>query len=221
MPMVELLYRIITISESRLALKMSRLQYVSGSSSSRSSLKTDSTQQNILAAKAPSNVIRCPEWNVSTRSSLDEELTFIHPDDVDLYNTWDSRAFELQVANHELLGHGTGKLFEEGPDGKKNFDPTKACVCHTFEKHFQQRPAIGNQSSHRKTYVRTICMARCNIWLFASLVRLGTSPVRLQVPFLEKSHLQWRNAVRKPLQYTVSTTLGRPILLAYHVSSGR
>ncbi|KAG6909722.1 hypothetical protein DXG01_015924 [Tephrocybe rancida] len=63
---------------------------------------------NILAAKAPN-----------------EELTFIHPDDVDLYNAWDSRAFELQVANHELLGHGSGKLFEERADGTKNFDPTK------------------------------------------------------------------------------------------------
>ncbi|KAF8636591.1 hypothetical protein AX17_003402 [Amanita inopinata Kibby_2008] len=63
---------------------------------------------NILAAKAPN-----------------EELTFIHPDDVDIYNAWDNRAFELQVANHELLGHGSGKLFEEGPDGKKNFDPEK------------------------------------------------------------------------------------------------
>ncbi|KAF9052626.1 aflatoxin-detoxifizyme [Panaeolus papilionaceus] len=63
---------------------------------------------NILAAKAPN-----------------EELTFIHPDDVDLYNAWDSRAFELQVANHELLGHGSGKLFEEYADGKKNFDPEK------------------------------------------------------------------------------------------------
>lgn len=63
---------------------------------------------NILAAKAPN-----------------EELTFIHPDDVELYNKWDNRAFELQVANHELLGHGTGKLFEEREDGQKNFDPEK------------------------------------------------------------------------------------------------
>ncbi|EFI28378.1 dipeptidyl peptidase III [Coprinopsis cinerea okayama7 len=63
---------------------------------------------NILAAKAPN-----------------EELTFIHPDDVELYNAWDSRAFELQVANHELLGHGSGKLFEEYADGTKNFDPEK------------------------------------------------------------------------------------------------
>ncbi|KAJ7721691.1 aflatoxin-detoxifizyme [Mycena olivaceomarginata] len=63
---------------------------------------------NILAAKAPG-----------------EELTFIHPDDVDLYNEWDARAFELQVANHELLGHGSGKLFQEDASGKKNFSPDK------------------------------------------------------------------------------------------------
>ena len=62
----------------------------------------------------------------------DEELTFIHPDDVALYNAWDSRAFELQVANHELLGHGSGKLFQEDAEGKKNFDPEKVyshCAC--------------------------------------------------------------------------------------------
>ncbi|KAH9854917.1 aflatoxin-detoxifizyme [Lenzites betulinus] len=63
---------------------------------------------NILAAKAPN-----------------EELTFIHPDDADLYNEWDARAFEVQVANHELLGHGSGKLFKENADGTKNFDPEK------------------------------------------------------------------------------------------------
>ena len=65
----------------------------------------------------------------------DEELTFIHPDDAELYNQWDSKAFEIQVANHELLGHGSGKLFKENADGSKNFDPEKvrhactACVC--------------------------------------------------------------------------------------------
>ncbi|KAH9939262.1 aflatoxin-detoxifizyme [Epithele typhae] len=63
---------------------------------------------NILAAKAPN-----------------EELTFIHPDDADLYNELDSKSFEVLVANHELLGHGSGKLFTENADGTKNFDPEK------------------------------------------------------------------------------------------------
>jgi dipeptidyl-peptidase III len=58
----------------------------------------------------------------------DEELTFIHPSDVDIYNAWDSRAFEVQVANHELLGHGSGKLFEEDAKGKLNFDKDKVRV---------------------------------------------------------------------------------------------
>ena len=58
-------------------------------------------------------------------TATDEELTFIHPDDVDLFNRWDSRAFELLVANHELLGHGTGKLFKENADGTRNFDLEK------------------------------------------------------------------------------------------------
>jgi hypothetical protein len=60
-----------------------------------------------------------------TAASLDEELTFIHPEDANLYREWESKAFELQVANHELLGHGSGKLFEERADGTKNFDPEK------------------------------------------------------------------------------------------------
>ncbi|KAJ7774615.1 peptidase family M49-domain-containing protein [Mycena maculata] len=63
---------------------------------------------NILAAKAPG-----------------EELTFIHPDDLALFDAWESKAFELQVANHELLGHGSGKLFTEDANGKKNFSPDK------------------------------------------------------------------------------------------------
>lgn len=63
---------------------------------------------NILAAKAPN-----------------EPLPFVHPDDLELFNKWDNKAFEVQVANHELLGHGSGKLFQEDADGKKNFDPEK------------------------------------------------------------------------------------------------
>ena len=49
-------------------------------------------------------------------------MTFISADDLDLYNKWEGKAFELQVANHELLGHGSGKLFTEDAKGNLNFD---------------------------------------------------------------------------------------------------
>ena len=60
-------------------------------------------------------------------SCTDEELTFIHPNDIELFKKWDDKANEVGTANHELLGHGSGKLFKEDADGKKNFDPSKVC----------------------------------------------------------------------------------------------
>ncbi|GAA5943456.1 dipeptidyl-peptidase III [Sporobolomyces koalae] len=61
---------------------------------------------NILSAKAPN-----------------EPVTFIRPEERDAHNIWSDRAFEVQVANHELLGHGTGRLFQENQDGSLPFDP--------------------------------------------------------------------------------------------------
>jgi dipeptidyl-peptidase-3 len=69
---------------------------------------------------------------------IDEEITFIHPDDLSLYNEWESRSLELQVANHELLGHGSGKLFQESADGSKNFDPEKVCEpCPEYDRNLK------------------------------------------------------------------------------------
>jgi hypothetical protein len=54
-----------------------------------------------------------------------DEFPFIHHDDIALYKKWERKSFEVQVANHELLGHGSGKLFKEEADGTKNFDPER------------------------------------------------------------------------------------------------
>ncbi|KAH7107850.1 dipeptidyl-peptidase III [Auriculariales sp. MPI-PUGE-AT-0066] len=63
--------------------------------------------------------------NILAAKPANEPVTFIRDEDLELYNKYDSIAFELQVANHELLGHGTGKLFQEDAQGKLNFDPAK------------------------------------------------------------------------------------------------
>jgi hypothetical protein len=81
--------------------------------------------QNILAAKSPSTLIFHLFILTPIAVLLDEQVTFVHPSDAALYDAWKNRAFDLQVANHELLGHGTGKLFQEYADGTKNFDPEK------------------------------------------------------------------------------------------------
>lgn len=82
--------------------------------------------QNILTAKAPNEVV-----------------TFIHPDDLEMFNKWENKAFELQVANHELLGHGTGKLFQEDAEGKLNFNPEK--VQNESPVKFDSHPDIIRQ----------------------------------------------------------------------------
>ncbi|KAH8915505.1 aflatoxin-detoxifizyme [Atractiella rhizophila] len=60
--------------------------------------------------------------NVTGASAPTEPNTFIAPEDDALFNEWKKKSWEMQVACHELLGHGTGKLLTEDKDGTLNFD---------------------------------------------------------------------------------------------------
>lgn len=63
--------------------------------------------------------------NILAAKAANEVITFLSAEDAAFYKQWDTKAFDVQVANHELLGHGSGKLFTEDKDGNLNFDREK------------------------------------------------------------------------------------------------
>ncbi|XP_051956429.1 dipeptidyl peptidase 3 [Xyrauchen texanus] len=51
-----------------------------------------------------------------------DKLTFLEEKDKDVYIKWKGPSFEVQVGLHELLGHGSGKLFVQDDKGDFNFE---------------------------------------------------------------------------------------------------
>ena len=49
-------------------------------------------------------------------------IQFLEETDMDLMVNYSKDSLTLIVALHELLGHGTGKLFQLGANGEKNWD---------------------------------------------------------------------------------------------------
>lgn len=68
--------------------------------------------------------------NVLVAMESDEKVSLIAEQDQALLRLLKAEAFEVQVGCHELLGHGSGKLFKRARDGSVNYDRHR--VRHPF-----------------------------------------------------------------------------------------
>ncbi|KAI9006395.1 peptidase family M49-domain-containing protein [Hyaloraphidium curvatum] len=60
--------------------------------------------------------------NVLSAKSPNEKVTFLTPEDLALFQKYRGPAFEVQVACHELIGHGSGRVQMETAAGVYNFN---------------------------------------------------------------------------------------------------
>ncbi|KAF5297918.1 hypothetical protein FQA39_LY11903 [Lamprigera yunnana] len=86
--------------------------------------------------------------NVIPASYQYSQTPFLNEYDVHMLKEWRVTAFELQVGLHELLGHGSGKLFRKEADNSRNFpsnlvnpitgNPITSCYQHgdTYDTRF-------------------------------------------------------------------------------------
>lgn len=72
--------------------------------------------------------------NVLIAGYKEDKISFLDPKDAELFIKLKIQSFEVQVGLHELLGHGSGKLFIKNADGSYNFDQESVVNPETKEK---------------------------------------------------------------------------------------
>lgn len=72
--------------------------------------------------------------NVLTAGYKEDKVSFLDQKDAELFTKLKIPSFEVQVGLHELLGHGSGKLFIKNSDGTYNFDQESVVNPETNQK---------------------------------------------------------------------------------------
>ena len=72
--------------------------------------------------------------NVIPAAYKDTDIPFLSKSDQILMEKHRVAAFEVQVGLHELLGHGSGKLFKKNAEGVLNFNIQEVVNPETGEK---------------------------------------------------------------------------------------
>jgi len=69
--------------------------------------------------------------NVLSTYPSNQKVTFLAKEDAEMFAVWKAPSFTVQVGLHELLGHGSGKMFKQSEDGTLNFDSGKVLNIET------------------------------------------------------------------------------------------
>jgi len=88
---------------------------------------------------------------VSSSKKSGNNTNFVSKEDHEIIKEWNIKSYEVGVAFHELLGHGSGKLFTRDKDGTFNFD--EAVVNPLTGKAVQKFYDVGETWSSKFTTI--------------------------------------------------------------------
>ena len=93
----------------------------------------------------------------------DKKVSFVATDDQSLYKALKGHAFEVQVGIHELLGHGSGKLYHQGtPDAENLKGTTHPVTGEPIVGPFYASGATWNSTFGKISPTYEECRAECS-----------------------------------------------------------